>query len=198
MTIDMRSEMKPRELVPEGNHVGRLYSIIEIGRVPNTFPGAETPTVRQIRLSWELPDLMREFDGEQKPLVIGAKYTASMGDKANLRRVVEGMVGAMDKDTLDSFDIKSLLGKECLVNVVHKTSRAEVEYAAVVSCSPVPAGLKVKAQFNDSVYLDYAEGWDDSIYAALPQFIKDEMEQSDEMKRRDDKTPEINPNDIPF
>ena len=196
--IDFNAEKPVRELVPTGNHIARLYSIIEIGHVTEEYMGQEK-RMHKIRLTWELPEEKREFDGEQKPMVIGREYTVSLYEGSNLRPIVEGMLGELDEE---NFDIKELLGKPCMLQVVHKTSKTSGrEYALISSAAQLPKGLKAPEQFNPSVYLDYKEGWDDAAYEALPQFIKDDMAESEEMKSRlsgDNVEEEPNPEGIPF
>lgn len=183
--IPFNKEDKPKELVPEGNHVAILYSIVEIGHVPDTFPGNEGQFVHQIRLTWELPDETREFDGEQKPMVIGRDFTVSLGDKSNLKPFVEGMLGGLSDEDKEFFTFENLKGKPCMLQVIHKKSKKTGNpYAFAASCAQVPKKLEVPKQFNESVYLDYREGWDDATYAALPQFIKDKMAESTEMKAK--------------
>ncbi len=200
--IPIKNE-KPREIVPEGSYAARVYSIVQIGNVPNTFPGSEYPTVPKLRITWEL-DETREFDGEQKPLVIGAKYTISLGEKSNLRPIVEGILGKLDEEDIENFDMKSLMGKTCMVSVLHKTSKTGKEYALVASTAALPKKMTAPEPFNPQVYLDYHEGWDDAVYEKLPQFIKDDMATSTEMQSRSVSTnqpgayPENTLGDSPF
>jgi len=183
--IPFNKDEKPKELVPEGNHVAILYSIVEIGNVPDTYPGNEGQFVHQIRLTWELPDETREFDGEQKPMVIGRDFTVSLGDKSNLKPFVEGMLGGLSDEDKEFFSFENLKGKPCMLQVIHKKSKKTGNpYAFAASCAQVPKKLEVPKQFNESVYLDYREEWNDSVYATLPQFIKDKMADSQEMKSR--------------
>lgn len=192
---------KPREIVPEGSYAARVYSIVQIGNVPNTFPGSDYPTVPKLRITWEL-DETREFEGVQKPLVIGAKYTISLGEKSNLRPIVEGILGKLDEEDIENFDMKSLLGKTCMVSILHKTSKTGKEYALVASTAALPKKMEAPAPFNEQVYLDYHEGWDDEVYSKLPQFIKDDMATSTEMKERGTKSdfeyPSNDLSDSPF
>lgn len=198
--IDFKGTDKPKVLVPAGSHAARLYSIIHVGNVPDSM--RESGRRNVIRFTWELPEEMREFNGEQKPMVIGAKYTVSLNEKSNLRPVVETLLGKFEDEDIEGFDIKSLLGKECLISVVHKKSSQGGDYAAVAGVAQLPKGMKVGTAYNSQVYLDYNEGWDDSVYANLPQWLKDEMATSDEMKRKNgfaDKETEMDdPSSIPF
>lgn len=201
--IPIAKNDKTYELVPEGTHLARVYSIVEIGHVPNTFPNAQFPTTHKVRITWELPEEQREFNGEKKPMAIGAKYTISLGEKSNLLPIIEGILGSLNDEDKETFDLKSLLGKTCLVSVVHRTSQTTgKQYAQVASTSKLPKGMKAPEAFNPPTYLDYGEGWDDGVYAKLPQFLKDDMATSDEMRVRQGKKTQDDEidiaNNIPF
>lgn len=192
MTIQFdKTDQKPREIVPKKNHVARLYSVIEIGLVPNPFFGKPTPDGevntkefnRIVRLTWELPNELREFDGQKKPMVIGKDFTLSVYKQSGLRKIINGMLGGISDEDAESFDLHSLIGKTCLLQTGIKEGK-NGDYAIILSASELPEGLTAPDQFNESVYLDYGEGWDDATYAGLPQFLKDKMAESQEMKRR--------------
>lgn len=179
--INLKGEKTEREIVPEGNHIARLYSIIELGTVPVAYK--EEP-VRQVRFTWELPEEMREFDEKQKPMVIGNAYTASMYKEAKLRKIVEGVVGKMTDAEADEFDLHSVIGKPCMLNVVHTLAKNGKTYANVASAAPLPKAVKeVPEQINPSLYFDYAD-FEDATYEKIPQWIRNEMAESEEMKKR--------------
>lgn len=172
-----------RPILPEGNHLARLYSVVEIGTVPVAY--REEPA-RQIRLTWELPEETAEFDGVQKPLVIGNKYTASMYKESKLRKIVEGMTGKLDDKEADDFDLQTLLGKACMLNVVHTVGKNGKTYANVASAAPLPKAIKeVPEQFNPSVWLDYQDGWSEEVYGKLPAWVQREMQESQEMVEKE-------------
>jgi len=198
--IDFKGAEKPKELVPQGAHVAILYSIIELGTMEIEWNG-EKKLSRKLRLTWELPEETREFDGEKKPMVIGKKYTASLFEQSKLRPIVVGMLGSLSEDAEENFDIKSLLGRACMLQVSHEEFNGK-KYANVVAATQLPKSIKAPKQFNPSQYLDYADGWDETIYQSLPQWMKDAMSESQEMKKRNntwsESSSDINPADIPF
>ena len=100
-----------REIVPSGTHVARCYSMIHIGTVEWEWQG-ETKYSNKIRVTFELPHEMREFSGEEKPMVISKEYTLSLHEKSNLRRDLEGWRGkSFDSKELVNFDITNLISK---------------------------------------------------------------------------------------
>lgn len=198
--INFNQNDKPREIVPPGAQIATLYSIVEIGTIEGEYMG-QTTQKRKIRLTWELPEELRDFNGEQKPMVIGKTYTVSLYEQAKLRPIVVGMLGGLSEEEEAEFDIKSLLGKSCMLQITHEEFNGR-KYANVASATQLPKSVKPPKQFNESVYLDYADGWDDAVYEKLPQFMKDRMAESQEMRKRNGvshaKDEEIRAEDVPF
>jgi len=199
------------ELAPPGNHVARLYQITNLGIIPTTYNGEEKRTAR-IRLSFELCDEMKRFEVEEngqkkevtKPFSVSKEYTLSMSPKSNMRPVVEGIVGKMTDEAAYAFEIDSLIGRECLLNVVHqKSADGTKEFAAIASAGPLPKGMAAPTMFNEGKILDVMTMTLEEI-DALPDYIKLKMKSSTEFYERfqkdEDSEPEetINPDDIPF
>ena len=83
--IVSNSNSTKKEIVPSGTHIARCYSMIHIGTVEWEYNG-EQKFSNKVRLTFELPNEMREFSGEQKPMVISKEYTLTMHEKSNLRK----------------------------------------------------------------------------------------------------------------
>jgi hypothetical protein len=170
------------ELVPAGNHVARVYRIIQLGTVPETFQGEEKQ-VSKIMIGFELPNETKVFKEEKgaEPFVVSREFTFSMNEKANMRKLVEGIIGtALDEEEAATFDIAKLIGLTCLLNVVHKKSeKTGNAYALIQGASPIPKGMSVPDAVNKPELLYYSE-WNAEIYAKLPQFIQDKMKLSKE------------------
>lgn len=131
------------EPVPAGNHLAHLYQIIHIGTRPDEYQGQPRDSDK-LRLTFELTDERKEFkEGEgEKPFSISQEYTFSMGEKANLRKTVEGLLGtALQDDEAAAFELEDLLGKPCLLNVVHAEAQNGKTYARIKGASPLPKGM---------------------------------------------------------
>lgn len=170
--------------VPAGTYVARCYSMIHIGTVEENIMG-ENKWLNKVRITWELPTetkVFKEESGEQ-PFVISKEFTLSMNEKANLRKFLEGWRGkGFSEDEAKAFDITALLGKACMISVIHKTSKKGNLFAEISSCSALPKGLACPEQINKSLELNYTDNWSNVEYSKLPQFIKDKMSQSKEFK----------------
>lgn len=176
---------KAPEPAPAGNHVARLYQIVHVGTVPNVYMGEQTLT-DQVRLSFELCNKKKVFkeDEGEKPISVSTFFlTYSMGKKANLTKLVEGMIGTtLDEDEAASFDLDSILGEACLLNVVH-TEKNGNTYANIKSASPLPEGITAPALVNPARFLDVNDMTMEEI-DEQPDFIKDRMKSSEEYDKR--------------
>lgn len=203
------NEQKTYEPAPAGNHVARLYRVINIGTVEEEYNG-EVKSLNKVLLTFELCNKKREFTpGEgEKPISISREFTFSMSPKANLRKFIEGMTGRTltDKDAYD-LDIATLLGTGCLINVVHRTSAAGNIYALIQNASPLPEGIEAPGQVNPNFLLGYGDNWNLAKFESLSKFVKDKMMTTPQYKAMnlptvqldDNYNPQgINPDDIPF
>ena len=168
------------EVIPAGSYVARLYSIIEIGTEFFEYMG-EKKSSKKIRFTFELPTEMKVFKEEngEQPYVLSIEYGFSMHPKSKLRPMVENWLGKkFTDDDAYLFDIESLIGKECLLSVVHD-SKGENTYANISNISPVPKGMKCPDPFNPPFSLNY-QNWDQVAFDSLPDFIKDKMKKTPE------------------
>ena len=174
------SEQKQFKLVPSGNHVARVCRIIHIGTVPETFNG-EDKMMNKVLISFELPNELEVFKEEKgkEPFVVSREYTLSMNEKANLRKLVEGILGvALSDEESEHFDVTSLSGKVCLLNVVHKVSSASKNtYALIQGAAPLPKGMTAPEAINKPLVVDY-DNLTEGDFASLPEYIKDKMKVS--------------------
>lgn len=183
--IPTQSSPKEHKLVPPGTHMARCYSILHIGHVPNTFPGAENPTIDKIRLTWELPEETAVFkEGEEpRPFSISAEYTLSMHEKSNLRKVVQSWLGRQFSDAeAANFDAEELVGEPCFINVVHGTSKDGRPFAYVENVMKLPAKTAMPEQVNTSKIINW-DSMDEETFEKLPTFIQEKMKTSQEYAR---------------
>jgi hypothetical protein len=174
------------ELVPAGNHLAICYQMIEIGTEKGEYQGKPNELYKA-RIVWELCNEKKVFDpakGEQ-PFSIGKDYTLSMGEKATLRHDLESWRGkAFNDDEASGFDITKLIGKPCMLNVIHKTSKSSGKsYATISGVTPVPKGMPLPAQVNPSFVFSYDE-WSDEKFTALPEWLRKRIEATPEFRRR--------------
>jgi hypothetical protein len=164
------------EIVPKGTHAARLYSWIELGIQESEYKG-ELLSNYKIYLTFEIPNEMRDFEGTQKPMVIGSEYTFSMGSKANLRPVVEALIGTTLTDAEGAnfdFDENALVGRPCMISVIHKVSSKGNTYAKIESVVPMVKGMECPKQFNEDVVYKIEDG-DNDVFQNLPKFLREKI-----------------------
>ena len=189
------------ELVPAGNHVARVYRIIHIGTIPETYMGEEK-MMNKVMIGFELLNKKKVFKEErgEEPYVISREYTLSMNEKSNLCKLIEGMLGMVfHGDEGEGFDVFSLIGQECLVNVVHKKSAKGNDYANITGASPIPEGMNVPKGYNPVQKLTFGEGeWKEEVFTSLPEFIQKKIASSKEFRKLRGVETGVDTGEIPF
>lgn len=165
------------EACPVGNHLAVCNAVVDLGLQPGSkvYPDPK----HQVYIRFELPDerVTYQKDGQpmEGPMSIGRTFTASMSQKSNLRKFLESWRGAAFNDSQAAdFDLKTLLGKCCLLNVTH-TERGEKTYANITAATPLPKSMKTEVvQHNTSLYFDL-NAPDDKAFHALPQWLQEKI-----------------------
>lgn len=134
--------------VPAGVHIGRCYSIIDLG-TQKTNGQFGVKLQHKIRIGWELfgedeqgQPLVIEVDGKQMPMTISKSYTVSLHEKASLRKDLAAWRGRdFTEEEAKAFDVSALLGAYCMVNVTTSETNGKT-YSNVAGLSPLPAVIK--------------------------------------------------------
>lgn len=174
--LTARNEGGERILIPAGTHVARCYGIIDLGTQYSEKFGNWS---HKVQFQWELPN---ELMDDGRPLAISKKYTISLNEKANLRKDLESWLGRSitAKEEKEGFALGSMLGAPCLLSVIHADSNGKT-YANIAGVMSVPKGTTVPDQSNPAVSYDVENGRD-AVYAKLPDWIKNIIEESKEFK----------------
>lgn len=166
-------------VVPAGNHVAICNAIVDLGLQPGS--GMYPDPKPQVYLRFELPTerITYQKDGRdvEGPMSIGATYTASMSEKANLRKLIESWFGKKfpNDDAAADFDCKALLGRKCLLNVTHK-EKGQKTYANIANATPIPKGMTADySQHNPSIYFSL-EAPDQAAYDKLPEWLRNKID----------------------
>jgi hypothetical protein len=168
-----------RQIAPEGAFPARCYQIVDLGTTmqQGQFPGKK----RKVQLIFELPTELCEFTAGEglKPFYARAIYNLSMNSKAVLRRDIESWAGKkMPDETAAKFDIFTLIGKACLLNITH-VEKGDATYANIIGISPLPKGLVCPPAINEPLMYNTQEH-DEVTFLKLPDFIQDKIKISDE------------------
>jgi hypothetical protein len=134
--------------VPNGSHMGRCYSLIDLGTQLTSGQFGEKMQ-HKIKLSWELwgeddngQPLTIDVNGKEMPLTISKSYTVSLHEKAALRKDLAAWRGKdFTEEEAKGFDVSKLVGAYGMVNVTTSETNGKT-YTNVAGISPVPAMLK--------------------------------------------------------
>ena len=166
--------------VDAGTYPARCIKVIDLGTQHGDYLGL--PNIRkQVLITFELPtEIMEIGEWAGSPYSLAKFYTASLGDKATLRRDLEAWRGRpFTEEELKGFDLKNVLGKPCMISVI----KTEAGKSKINSVMAVMKGMTVPDVFNPLVYFDIDE-WDSGIFAGLSDGIKKIIMESDEGKER--------------
>ena len=160
------------EQIEEGNHHGVCVAVIDLGTQYNETFKKEQP---KVMITWELPEF--PLEGEDKSYrLISKEYTASLADKANLYADLVSWRGrSFTPEELEGFNVKNVLGANCLVNVIHSTKNNKT-YANVSAVTKLPKGMISKTATYQLLY-DMDEGVE-TIPEGVPDWIKDKIKKS--------------------
>ena len=175
------------QTVPAGTHVARCYQIIHIGTIVDTYQGEEK-LVDKVRLVFELPLETADFGKGEQPFSIGRDFTNSRHEKSALRAFIQSWLGkAMTDSEAYKFDVGTLLGKEAMVSVMHRTANTGRTYADLKGASPLAKGMTCPPQVNAAFLLDYDSEDFDLRFKMLPEWLQNKVSSSQQFSDRLDK-----------
>ena len=184
MSIIVKSvDTNKKELVASGTHIARCYSMTHIGTQNFEYQG-ESKKSNRIRLGFELPHEIRDFNGEDRPLVISKEFTLSLHEKSNLRKDLESWRGkAFTTKERNNFDITDLLGVECNLSIIHKESNSGKSFAYISNISKLSKGVECPALINELFEFNFTDKFDKAwLEDKAPEWIKEQIKSSDEYK----------------
>jgi len=162
---------------PEGTHFGACDMVVDLGLQKTSFQGVES-NKHQIYVRWQIPSERMEWtDGEgnkkEGPVVIGKTYTASLGEKANLRKDLQSWRGrAFTEAELKGFDISKLLGVGATISIVHNHKDSKT-YANIGAIGGLPKGMPA-IQIEGGMTLYDPDHLDNK--SLLPKWLQDKID----------------------
>lgn len=137
------------EMTPEGTYIGRCIKVIDLGTQTTTGQYG-TKQQKKVMITWELLDKEnRMADG--RPYAVSQFYTASLHEKAQLRKDLEAWRGKKFTDAeLEGFDLKDVLGKYCMIQIVHSADGNYANVNAIMSTREKPEGVNELVTFDIS------------------------------------------------
>lgn len=166
------------ESAPAGTHIARCIKLIDIGTQQNEYQGQVTYP-RQVIIAWELPnELMSKGDFEGKPFTTSKFYTASLHEKATLRKDLVNWRGRdFTEEELGGFDPKKILGAPCMLSLT-LNEKQKIRISGVMA---LPKGSHLPDQINKSVYFSLEPNlYDATLFESFSEGIKKIIKQSPE------------------
>jgi hypothetical protein len=184
MYIPKPNESSEFANAPAGTHLALCYRFIDLGTQETNFldSAGNKKMAHKVLIGWELPD---ELMDNGKPFVVQQRYTWSMSDKANLRKDLESWRGKSfeDKDFgPGGFNVKNVLGKPCVLTIVHKEDGGKV-YANIASVGKPMKGMQAPAAPQNPVVYFSLDEFDASVYATLSQGLQAVIAKSPEFQK---------------
>jgi len=146
MSLIATSEAGERSILDAAVYRAVCTTIIDLG---THFSEKYNKESRHIRIVWELPDETYTYEDEEtgkevtRPGRISKRYySMSLGKKANLAKDLEGWRSRpFTKEEKDGFDLKNILGKSCMLNIIHDSFEGGDTYAKVAGITPLMKGM---------------------------------------------------------
>jgi hypothetical protein len=161
---------------PAGTYLARCVKLIDVGTQKTEYQGT-VKEQHQMVLGWELPtELISDGEAAGQPYVVTKWYTASLHEKANLRKDLstwrnrEFSEEELEKYEDEGFELHTLLGVPAMVTVT-ETGDGKVKVTAVTS---PPKGTKVPKQINELFYLSLEPN---EFSAATFELLGEKMQQ---------------------
>lgn len=168
---DPGGDFKP---APPGTHVAICVRLTDLGTQHSEYNG-QSQVKNQILVTWELPNEKMD-DGQ--PFLCSHFYTNSLHEMATLRAHLESWRGrAFTEAEAEKFDLMNLLGKPCMVSIIH-TDKGKAKISAVMA---LPKGTVVPQPHNKLTAF-WLDEFSQDAYDEVSDGIKKIIEKSDEWK----------------
>ena len=168
-------------MLAEGSYAAVCYMLVDIGLQRNERYGNSS---RKVVIGWEIADEYVEIDGEQKPRVFSARYTASLNEKAILRRDLAAWRGRdFTEAELSEFNLRNIVGAPCLIQIIHKEGSNGKVYANLASIMKLPKGMAAPKLTLDTIVYDIDDN-DPADVAKLPEWLANQVKASESYQQR--------------
>lgn len=176
--------------IEAGTYPARCVGLIDLGLQHNDYNGKDR---EMVRIVWELPtELIHDSEGD-KPRWISKPYTASLHEKATLRKDLDAWRGKpFDKEELKGFELRNIINAPCLLTIVHQQGQTGSTYAKVSGVSRVMRGMAVPPLVNPTFCVDLSQDNAEEVLITLPQWMQDEVKKSPTWAERAQKSSVIN------
>lgn len=165
---------------PAGPYPARCTRIVDLGSQRGEFKG-ESKLSHKILFSFESSEPMPDGEKKGQPFLVTAKWTASLSEKALMRKHLESWRGRkFTQPELDKFDLKNVLGKPALLNIVHSDPNPQGRvYANIAGIMTLPSSMTAPQAVGELLFFSL-HSFDQSVYDKLSDRLKEQIAQSPE------------------
>ena len=168
--------------IEAGSYPARCVGVVDLGIQHNDFNDKDQ---EKVRLIFELPTERTQSDGEDRPRWQSKAYTASLHEKATLRKDLEAWRGTpFTKEELAGFKLETFINAPCIITIKHKEKKSGGVYAEIASISKPMKGMEVAPLENEPIVFDMDMDGAEDVMKKLPNWMKDEIEKSITWKAR--------------
>lgn len=123
---------------PEGSFSAVCVDEMDLGVMKSSWGGEERER-HMVRLVWQID----EPDVDGKRFLVKQDYTASLDEKAKLRKHLQAWRGRTFTPTeLMGFDLCNVVGVPCMISIVHAFGRKGGTFANVDAVMKLPKGME--------------------------------------------------------
>lgn len=143
MLLSEKSKFIP---APEGQFRAVCVDFVDLGEVKTSWQGEERLT-HKCRVVFEI----EETQDDGRPFLVSQTFTASLSEKANLRKFLEQWRGrSFTPVELKAFETENLVGAQAVLQIVHNESQGTI-YANINAVMKPMKGLAPLTPFGSYV-----------------------------------------------
>lgn len=183
--------------IEAGTYPAVCYGLVDLGE---QYSEAYEKWTRKVMLMWELPTEKIELGDYPVSRTITQKYTASLNERAALRRDLAAWRGRdFTDEELRCFDLRSIVGAPCMLNIIHREYNGNT-YANISAIMKMPKGMQVEKGTLEKIVFDLDTDPLNLIDEKLPEWVGKQIKESRQYKERafgKPEAPELDDLDIP-
>lgn len=197
------------EIVPAGVYQAVMQSVIDLGtHKSKNFDSWNHQVLFTFELPTERIQLERDGKVEDLPRVVSRRFTLSLSDKSHLLPFLQSWRGvAFTPKEREGFDISTLLGVNCQINIVHNTVGSKT-YANIATAMPLMKNMPRLQPENPVLYYSIEEhgmnipgelhDWQRNIIMESREFNETGQQQEEWGDQGDGPPVPTDDDDIPF
>ena len=160
----------------EDTYPAVCYALIDLG---DQYSATFDKWNRKVVIGWEIIGETITIDGEEVPRTFYNTYTASLNQKAQLRKDLVSWRGKeFTVEELKGFNLRNIIGVPCMVQIIHrKSADGSKTYANLGSVTKLPKGFPAPHGKLEPVIYDIEES-DPSMVEDLPAWMGEKIKAS--------------------